>query len=415
MMASCSAARGAARRKALPLLLFALLRCACGFASPFTASPRYSAGKVAPLRESPPLNASDAADLDVIAATRAYEGDLIFFQFESHRHRWLNFALNMASQLTAVGYHHYVALAGFAVDCERLHARWRELYADAGPGGAHPQPACAVAALPVHGTTENVEFHGFWAGRYAFLTSLVERRVNTMLLDLDYAIHYDVYADLAEPCMANGTLVLLGEGGGPNAGFVYARDAHPDGAAHWVLAQIKRRVDMFYAVRDATGSAPGGTWEQDILKDATRIALSGNGSHWDFGTYRDEAHPFWKEHPQEGYNKEYITHSVPIDEALECKAESRFNDTGRPGLRDAVGGGGRQGSLLLLTKPADAPGLQSAELCVPTLSRPVPARADSNAGRRRRCCTRPATSCSTAAWRAPGGTTPTCRAPRRTC
>ena len=174
-MASCGLARGAeaqrhrgcgaARRKAPPpcrtarlLLLLAALRCACGYAGPFTASPRYSAGKVAPLRESPPLNASDAADLDEIATTRSYQGDLLFFQFESHRHRWLNFALNMASQLTAVGYHHYVALAGFAVDCERLHARWRELYADAGPGGAHPQPACAVAALPVHGTSENVEF-----------------------------------------------------------------------------------------------------------------------------------------------------------------------------------------------------------------------------------------------------------------
>ena len=84
------------------LLLATLAVGASGFAAPFTASALYSAGKVAQLRESPPLNASDEADLDVIA-TRAWAGELIFFQFESHRHVWLNFALNMASQLTAVG------------------------------------------------------------------------------------------------------------------------------------------------------------------------------------------------------------------------------------------------------------------------------------------------------------------------
>jgi hypothetical protein len=354
-----------ARRAALPLLLLlAVLRSAAGFAGPFTASARYSAGKVAPLRESPPLNASAEADLDVIAATRSYEGELVFFQFESHRHRWLNFALNMAAQLTAVGYHHYVALAGFPVDCDRLHARWRELYADAtpGPGGAHPQPACAVAALPLHGESGSMEFHGFWAGRYAFLTSMVERRVNPMLLDLDFAIHYDMYADLAEPCMANGTMMMLGEGGGPNAGFVYIRDAHPDGAAHWVVAQIKRRVDLFFAERDATGKLPGNTWEQDILKDATRIALAPNGSHWDFGTGREASHPFWTAHPQEGYSREYVTTSVPINATLSCPAEARFNTTGAEGLRNLVGGGGRQHSLLVLTKPADAPGAPSSEL-----------------------------------------------------
>lgn len=254
-------------------------------------------------------------------------------------------------------YHHYVALAGFGVDCERLHARWRAMYADAGePGGAHPQPACVVATLPLHGLSDHVELHGFWAGRYAFLTSMVERRVNTMLTDLDFAFHHDIYADLAEPCLAGATLVLQPEGGGPNAGFVYARGAHPDGAAHWVLAQVKRRVDMFYAERDATGTEPGRTWEQDILKDATRVASSPNGSHWDMGPYRDTAHPFWKMHPQEGYSQEYVTTTVELDESLGCAAASRFNAAGTGKFSESYGVLARQKNMQLLYKPSDAPG-----------------------------------------------------------
>ena len=72
-----------AGRLPLPLLLLLALLALCGveaFSAPFTASRGYSVGKVAPLRESPPLNASSAADLDVIVAARAFAGELLFFQ-----------------------------------------------------------------------------------------------------------------------------------------------------------------------------------------------------------------------------------------------------------------------------------------------------------------------------------------------
>ena len=162
--------------------------------------------------------------------------------------------------------------------------------------------------------------------------------------------------------MENGTMVVLGEGGGPNAGFVYIRGAHPDGAAHWVVAQIKRRVDMFEAERAATGKLPGNTWEQDILKDAVRIALSPNGSHWDMGFYHDKSHPFWKLHPQEGYSQEYVTTGVHVDKEAKCDAASRFDDLGSDRLREMTGAGKRPDGLLLLTKPADAPGAPSSTL-----------------------------------------------------
>ena len=349
-----------ARRLLLLLLLALALRGAAAFSAPFTSSRCYSAGKVAPLREWPPLNASDAADLDAIVAARAFAGELLFFQFESHRARWLHFAVNMAAQLTAVGYHHYVALAAFAEDCQRLHARWRALLPDA---AAQPLPACAVAELPAHGAPEALEHHGFWAGRYAFLTAMVERRVNAMLLDLDITLHYDVYADLAEPCLANATLLFLAEQGGPNAGFVYARGAHPDGAARWVLAQIERRYTLFAAQRSATGSSPGNTWEQDTLKDAVRVASSPNGSHWDMSAGGDEAHPFWKAHPQGNYSRGNATTLVALNASAQaCPAASRFDDAGSGAFGRNYKLHEAPASMQRLYKPADAPGLPQAQL-----------------------------------------------------
>ena len=366
--ASCRSAAGARRSHgaalSLPLLLLlaAALRVAEAFSAPFTASRGYSVGKVAPLREWPPLNASSSADLDAIVAARAFGGELVFFQFESQRARWLHFAVNMAAQLSAVGYHHYVALAAFATDCARLHARWRALFP--GEPATHPLPACAVAELPAHGSSEQLDHHGFWAGRYAFITALVERRVNAMLLDSDITFHHDMYADLDEPCLANGTLLFLAEPGGPNAGFVYARGAHPDGAAHWVLAQIERRFTLFAAQRAATGASPGVTWEQDILKDAVRVASSASGSHWDMSANGDQAHPFWEEHPQGNYSRVNVsTTMVPLNASdLACPAASRFNDKGTGELSRKFKLHGRPESMQRLYKPADAPGLPDAEL-----------------------------------------------------
>ena len=282
-------------------------------------------------------------------------------RFESQRARWLHFAVNMAAQLTAVGYHHYVALAGFAVDCTRLHARWRALFPDA---AVHPLPACVVAELPAHGVSEDPDLHGFWAGRYAFITALVERRVNAMLLDLDLTFHYDIYADLDEPCLASATLLFLAEQGGPNAGFVYARGAHPDGATHWVLAQIERRVTLFAAQRAATGASPGVTWEQDILKDAVRVASSANGSHWDMSSGGDEAHPFWTQHPQGNYSRVNVSTVVALNaSALACPAVLRFiDDKGTGEFSRKYKLHERAESMQLLYKPADAPGLVHAQL-----------------------------------------------------
>lgn len=133
------------------LILACLLPGVSAFSSPFVDSKYYSAhAGLVPLRQSPPLDASVEADLDVIAAQRTFNGELILFQFESSRARWLDFAVNMAAQLHAVGYWHFVALAGFELDCARLHARWAEVHAAVGM----PLPellSCVFASEPAHG------------------------------------------------------------------------------------------------------------------------------------------------------------------------------------------------------------------------------------------------------------------------
>jgi hypothetical protein len=288
----------------------------------------------------------------------------------------------MCSQLTAVGYHHFVALAGFERDCAALHARWREVHHETGvaapgaaPGAAEaaaaraaaewPLPACVIASAPAHGTPERIDFHGFWAGRYALLADLVARGVNAMLLDLDIVLHRDVYADLYEPCMRRANVVAQAEGGGPNAGFFYVRGAHPDGAAHWVVAQIKRRVDLFFGELNATGKLPGFTWEQDILKDAVRVASMPNGSEWDMGANRDREHRFWAAHPQNDTRREWRTVEVLLsgdDDAAWCQGPRRFNASGTGALTGAYGLGSPPRSMHQLFKPDDAPGVRSGDV-----------------------------------------------------
>ena len=347
----------------LPLLLCSVstLLVAHAFPPPFVGSTFYSAdAALTPLRQSPPLDASSEADLDVIAAQRPFKGELIFFQFESSRARWLDFAMNMAAQLHAVGYAHFVALGGFEVDCARMHARWEEMHAAVGT--APPAPlSCVIASLPAHGEPGHMDVHGFWVGRYALLAAMVARRVNVMMLDLDFAIHRDVYADLHEPCLP-ATLMVQAEGGGPNAGFIYAKGAHPDGAVHWVLSQIKRRADLFYAVRNEMGKLPGTVWEQDILKDAVRVATARGGSVWDFGVNRELDHPYWATHPQ-SYNGSYpVATVVLLPDNLTCVGPTRFNRTGTGELASRFNAGGRAGGMQALFKPADAPGAAHEEL-----------------------------------------------------
>ena len=202
----------------------------------------------------------------------------------------------------------------------------------------------------------HMDIHNFWGGRYALLAAMVARSVNVLMLDTDFVIHLDIYADLHEPCMAAATIVAHGEGGGPNGGFIYTHKAHPDGAVHWVLSQIKRRVDLFSAALNETGKNPGSTMDQDILKDAVRVATAHGGSIWDMGLYREADHPFWVAHPQ-SYNGSYpVCTAVRLADNLTCVGASRFNRSGTGELAGWTGANNRPISMQVLYKPADAPG-----------------------------------------------------------
>ena len=345
------------RRVATACAVLLLVTAASGFPGPFTGSRLYSAGKVQPLPTSPVLDVWNGTSVGELVARRAYKGNVIVFQFESSRHRWLDFALNMAAQLEAVGYHHYVALAAFEVDCTALFARWRELF-----GTARPLPPCAFNSHPEHGHPWRPDIHGIWAGRWGLVTSLMERGVSVLLLDMDMAIHRDVYAELDEPCMANATLVMHAEGGGPNGGFCYVRGAHPEGAAHWALSQVMRRVQLFKLAANKTGGGAeaGDTMDQDILKDAMRTATRPGGGHnqmfvgmeW----ARTAGHPFWVEYPQAGYNQSAENETSVSVDGLPCVGPTRWDSNGTGEFRGQHGLASPPHSITLLHKPADAPG-----------------------------------------------------------
>ena len=342
------------------LLLLLLVRRAASFPPPFTDSVAYSVGAVRPLpRAAPYLDAANATHLAAVVAARAHKGELVFFLFESTRVRWLDFALNMAAQLTAVGFWHYVALAAFPVDCERLLARWEDVYG--ADNAARPPPACVLAPSPPHGEPERLEFHAFWVGCWTFLTDVLRLNVSTLLLDLDFAIHRDVYADLYDPCVAGAAAVAHAEGGGANAGFFYAnaRHADPQGPLAWAVAQVRRRYDLFMAARslDAEGRPPGNTWEQDLLKDAIRVAqCCTNTSEWDFtGVITVPDHPFWTAHPQ-NFSRVPNESSLLLPDNVTCAGPGRWNASGTGRFADLFSMGRRQGSMVLLRKPADAPG-----------------------------------------------------------
>jgi len=165
------------------------------------------------------------------------------------------------------------------------------------------------------------------------------------------------------------TVITHAEGGGPNGGFFYVRGAHPDGPAHWVLTQVKRRYTMFEEQWRKTGSWPGEAMDQTIIKDAVRVAsYPTQGSEWDMGgpDRRKVDHPFWLEHPQKPAPTEKFT-DIDLPESITCDGMTRFNASGsrlRQGLAGYYGLNGRPRQMSVLYKPSDAPGLKNSELPV---------------------------------------------------
>jgi len=334
---------------------------------PFTSSRAYSAGAVAPVREAPPWDVSTPEGV-AAAASRAFKGDLIVFQFETRHNggRFFDFALNLAAQLDAAGFHHYVALGAFPYDCEVLHSRWRELFPQ-----ASAQPSCVVATWPFHGVPEGGAIaEGMWIARYQLVADLVAQGLSgVMMLDADTAIHRDPYADLDAPCFQNTTMVVLAEGGGPNGGFFYARNAHPEGATHWVLSQPARRWRLFMegGWKPPEGGPPGPTMDQSLIKDAVRVVvMPTRGSHWDLGHERNADHPFWKAHPEWAPEPEPKEQPRDVDtpSGLECPGAERWRVAGPTGEKHAEWYGlrNRANARTALYKPADAPGALQTSL-----------------------------------------------------
>ncbi len=323
--------RYAARAALCTLAAAAFLLSAHALPPPFVHSSLYSVGKVRALPASPVLDVSEPSAVDAVTRTLVYNNELLFFQFETTRARWAEFAVNMVAQVTNAGYHHYLALGAFEEDCVYLHAAAARL---------RLSPVnCATSSKPAHGTPNEVNHHGMWASRYAFLAELLTRHIHVLLFDADYALHKDIYAALYAPCMRTATLVANAEGGGPNGGFMYVRGAHPRGAAHWLLSAVAQRYELFEAGFNATGRLPvRSNMDQDILKYTVHVATAANGSHWDMGDNADAGNPFWAQigHPQTGAAAAHDIVEVDITET--CAHENSPTHMTR------------------LFKPLDAPG-----------------------------------------------------------
>jgi len=111
--------------------------------------------------------------------------------------------------------------------------------------------------------------------------------------------HSDPYSGIYDPELQEATLVCLREG--PcNGGMMHVRNAAPQGAAVWALAQVaSRHVALELAARSG-GGHPGRLMDQELLGSALRVAAT-RGQSWDLYenfNIGNREHPFWKEHPQ---------------------------------------------------------------------------------------------------------------------
>lgn len=136
----------------------------------------------------------------------AVNNSIVFFQFESTRLRWLEFAHNQYFQLSRLEMP-FFALGAFEQDC---HALDRE--------------RCISHAYPPHGTYRNVDIYGMWAARYEVLTELLKLNLTVVMLDLDQFVHRPFFQYFGQSeCMQNVTMGFHIEGRGPNGGFAFAR------------------------------------------------------------------------------------------------------------------------------------------------------------------------------------------------
>jgi hypothetical protein len=276
---------------------------------PFRDSPAYSFGKTRPLPVSPPLDVGDAAQLAAMLSARAFNSELLIWQFDATadcaatcdgtRRSWLEQAVSMVAQLNDVGFSHYAALAPRPEACAALHATW------AAGAGAGPPPACVWSSQPANRTgpvPRELDIYGMWASRYNTVVDIARRGVNVFMHDIDMIFHRDPYADLAAPPLDAAVLIALREGP-VNGGMMYVRGAAPNGAALWVLGQVAAQelLTLKWIARSG-GRDPGRQMDQNTLGGALRVAVH-KRSEWDLWEMytlggRQNDHPLFVAHPQ---------------------------------------------------------------------------------------------------------------------
>ena len=266
----------------LVVLLAACAVAATAFPAPFKDSAYYSAGQTHAFSG---RDLSRDGELDALVRARAYRGELIVFSFTSAAY-WMDWAVNMAHQLHAVGYEHYVALS-YPSDCEAFERRVQ-------------RAACATYVMPgEHWEALKSSIDYLWTMRYHVSTLLAERGLNVLVLDLDCIVRRDVYVDLKSPPLADVQLIHMEEGWA-NGGLFYIQNATRGGPALWTHAEVFRRADAIARVRKRDGAHLGTMMDQAMVNDAINAAASPHGSADDWpSTYvtgdTAHGHPFWKE------------------------------------------------------------------------------------------------------------------------
>jgi hypothetical protein len=99
------------------------------------------------------------------------------------------------------------------------------------------------------------------------------------------------------------------------------------------------------------------------MKDAVRVASMPNGSEWDFGSDIVKDAPFWVAHPQQNASQRAaVTPTEASLAGLACAGAARYNASATGRLADMFGLRSARGSMSLLFKPPDAPGLHHEQL-----------------------------------------------------
>jgi hypothetical protein len=232
---------------------------------------------------------SNSSSLAAALAVRASdEGEFIFMLTDAHHMR---LALNLLLNLDELGLHHHMVIASSAKVCDALLARARHTAVGGSLGCGyssflHPGWSPRIdAGLEAYGIDDSHPYLLWWQ-RFFILSNAIGLGYRVLALDTDISLRADPYPLLRGPLGHHSLVTGLDNDRdrspfvfpNTNVGFVYARGP-PKSAAHWVLAETRRRFERLlrgeiFPLPSVRGMSQqqGVVWEQDTVRDVLETA-----------------------------------------------------------------------------------------------------------------------------------------------